>query len=617
MEGKYLVSDVKTALAARSFPTVTVWNRLESRPRTENFDRALAAEVRDPLWMLAKQWQMGEFRGDDAGSPILAKLHTAVSRIDRYRAKDGSGEAFDDSVPLEAKVERRPVPLVAAGREIALDLRLSMGRHWLKLVQAVGDYRAEYIRQYPIHRPNPDQKQDADRAAHPEVWAAFAAMAGRAMDGAALYLHLKADSAHHAWDGVAVAVADRDAVDELGRRFVAWFEKLLYQPGVEDAWDERRFEYRFACSATIGGREQVLGADEYYHGHLDWYALDVDRDTPAIGGVSTEGEALAPITRTVIPTPVGFDGMPNTRWWAFEDGRTNFGDVKPDTTDLAKLLLVEFGLVFANDWFIVPLTLPVGVVAEVRGIAITNVFGERFWVEPAGAGRDEDWSRWAMFTHSTRGSADVPADTRLVLLPTVPKIQEGDPREEVWLVRDEVANMVWGIEKTVPLPTGEPKSGSEAATETLQFHIDWARRSGIPPASVAEPVAPLRYQVMNTVPENWIPFLPVKVDGNVREIQLQRGSMTRFVGLSGPPDRVKPRTSLLRHGLDQSPPQPYFVHEEEVPRAGARVTQSFQRTRWTNGRVFTWFGARKQTGRGEGSSGLAFDRLVDVGRPRA
>ena len=33
--------------AERQFPTVTVWNRLEGRPRTPEFDRALRAEVRD------------------------------------------------------------------------------------------------------------------------------------------------------------------------------------------------------------------------------------------------------------------------------------------------------------------------------------------------------------------------------------------------------------------------------------------------------------------------------------------------------------------------------------------------------------------------------------------
>ena len=52
--------------------------------------------------------------------------------------------------------------------------------------------------------------------------------------------------------------------------------------------------------------------------------------------------------------------MPNTRWWGFEEGRTNFGDIDPDTTDIGKLMLIEFGLVYANDWFVLPLTLPAG-----------------------------------------------------------------------------------------------------------------------------------------------------------------------------------------------------------------------------------------------------------------
>jgi hypothetical protein len=59
-------------------------------------------------------------------------------------------------------------------------------------------------------------------------------------------------------------------------------------------------------------------------------------------------------------------------------------------------------------------------------------------------------------------------------------------------------------------------------------------------------------------------------------------------------------------------PRKYLIHEEEVPRAGAVVSQSYQRTRWVGGRVVTWLGARKQTGRGEGSSGLRFDCVVEA-----
>jgi hypothetical protein len=122
--------------------------------------------------------------------------------------------------------------------------------------------------------------------------------------------------------------------------------------------------------------------------------------------------------------------------------------------------------------------------------------------------------------------------------------------------------------------------------------------------------AAVRYHVMNTVPENWIPFIPVHVPGNNREIQLQRAAMPRV--LPGVPvAKVQPLTTLLREGLDLPTPAPYFIHEEEVPRAGARVTQSYEQARWTAGRVFTWFRAQKQTGRGEAESGLGFDRLVD------
>ena len=67
-----------------------------------------------------------------------------------------------------------------------------------------------------------------------------------------------------------------------------------------------------------------------------------------------------------MPAPLEFDGMPDTRWWAFEDGRTNFGDVDAATTDLAKLLFIEFGLVYANDWFLVPVHAAGGALAPSR-----------------------------------------------------------------------------------------------------------------------------------------------------------------------------------------------------------------------------------------------------------
>ena len=593
-------------------PAITRYNRLESRPRTDNFTRALRAEVRDALWMLSKQWQMGEFLGDDAGTPVYAKIHVEGQRITKYQPEGDPVQNFDLNTPMEATVERRPVPLVINNRPAALDLRLQMGRRWLKMIPPSA---AQHFRdQYPIVAPDPSKKEEAAVCAHAEVWQQFKAVAGRATDGAALYLYLKEDTLHLASDNIpALTAIEKDAADAAGPLFVAWFEKLYFQPQPEegDAWQPERLEYQFACAVPDGkGGEKVLTAEEYYHERLDWYNFDWDKSRQTLG----EAPLPAPespvekkyTTQTFIPTPVRFNGMPDTRWWAFEDGKTNFGDIKPGTTDLAKLLLIEFGLVYANDWFILPYTVPSGSVLNIRGLAVTNTFGERYWIDAAGRGSDESWQRWNMYSLNIKGHQNEAADLTLLVLPTVPKVQEGQPLEEVALIRDEMSNMVWGIETAVPLAHGRTRAGNVAAAEFLAF------LQGFVPPKVGETTwkAPFRYDIMTTVPENWIPFVPEHVPGSNRQIQLRRAAMPRFLKDEDPPtfERVRPRTVLLREGLDQG--KPYYIHEEEVTRAGIHVSQSFQRTRWNNGKVFTWLGVKKRTGRGEGHSGLAFDRII-------
>ena len=70
-------------------PAIRGWNRLEGRPRAAEFDRSLRAEVRDPLWFLTRQWQFGEFQGEDAGSPIDARLAYATTKLVHYLPRSG------------------------------------------------------------------------------------------------------------------------------------------------------------------------------------------------------------------------------------------------------------------------------------------------------------------------------------------------------------------------------------------------------------------------------------------------------------------------------------------------------------------------------------------------
>src|SRR5829696_8220793 len=127
-----------------------MWNRLEGRPRKADFGRSLRAEVRDPLWMLTRQWQFGEFKGEDAGSAVKARVQLNTSKIDRYAVKSENRDAtggeqflnavpYDQRFPLEIEVEREPVLRTAPEPDTSeLSLRSQMGRHWMRLLKQAG-----------------------------------------------------------------------------------------------------------------------------------------------------------------------------------------------------------------------------------------------------------------------------------------------------------------------------------------------------------------------------------------------------------------------------------------------------------------------------------------------
>ena len=89
-------------------PSITTWNRIEPNPRKSgvkpDLARSVAAQVRDPLWFLTRQWQFGEFRGEDAASPqyVQAKL--------RYFPLTGWRPSNSPNVGFEPFDEKNPAP---------------------------------------------------------------------------------------------------------------------------------------------------------------------------------------------------------------------------------------------------------------------------------------------------------------------------------------------------------------------------------------------------------------------------------------------------------------------------------------------------------------------------
>src|ERR1700684_4218041 len=105
------------AQTSANTPSITTWTRLEPLPRDASMQRSLQAQVRDPAWMLARQWQGGEFTGADAGSPVQATLAGQLQTITTYcPGSDPSATMqLDQELPLEVHVEREDVELKLRG----------------------------------------------------------------------------------------------------------------------------------------------------------------------------------------------------------------------------------------------------------------------------------------------------------------------------------------------------------------------------------------------------------------------------------------------------------------------------------------------------------------------
>src|SRR5271156_4967317 len=102
---------------AEATPSITTWTRLEPSPRDASLKKSLQAQVRDPLWMLARQWQVGEFLGADAGTPIQATFAGEQQTVTTYcpGTNPSATVALDQTLPLEVHVEREQVTLKLRG----------------------------------------------------------------------------------------------------------------------------------------------------------------------------------------------------------------------------------------------------------------------------------------------------------------------------------------------------------------------------------------------------------------------------------------------------------------------------------------------------------------------
>ena len=157
-------------------------------------------------------------------------------------------------------------------------------------------------------------------------------------------------------------------------------------------------------------------------------------------------------------------------------------------------------------------------------------------------------------------------------------------------MRDEMANLPWGIERNI-----------EGAVETS---VSLAHDSAPPSAAAStESGAPPRYRLSTTVPQNWVPLLPVQLqpeNPGPLVTRLKRGAVLQPDGSNQP---ALARSEAL-NALGSAP-----LYDEEIPREGVRITRRRRMTRWTDGSTWVWTAFRNEVGSGEGSAGLRVDPL--------
>ncbi len=567
------------------------YHRIEPVTRTGDYSQALSYEVYDPLWMLARQWQMGRFKGNDCGSAVIVKVKAERTSIDTVEINRTS-TPFSADRPLEFDVEKRNVPLTPYER-------IESAKHYLKMLQnsisdkaALKKMQESLLESYPLDDftkcmdagvEDLEELKLAENDGLRKLWAVY----GRRMfDGVKAYEDFR-----------------RKSSSALQSQYVSWFEKK-YNPlpdGNDGAWDEHKLGY----DVNLYAGNKLL-AEDFGSGRLSWYSFDKGNSCKR----TPETKYLS-----YLPSPASFKAAPNRRLWEFEDNKVQFGNfANDDVSQLSSAVMMQYASMYGNDWLVVPLETSLGTVMSVDSIVVKDTFGQYVSIKRTpesdevaeGSTFVDRWSLYTLAKENAYVEGDFKTTSGLLFPPTVLRAEESEPLEEVQFLKDEMTNMIWGVENTIPDQCGGTMDGRSFSDKVLTV-VDEQKGEPASPEEDSE----YSYLIQNRVPLNWIPFLPQRMKGEHREIIFRRGRMP--IWYNGKYCSARPSTDLLsvKKSADGKV-IPKYIYEEQVNGNGVKVVKTAQRTRWVMGKTYNWQGYAKKISGYQANSGLMFDELLEV-----
>jgi hypothetical protein len=539
--------------------------------------------IYDPAFLLGRQWQVGEFLGVDAGSPVHAELQVVSVPLAAYQS--GTEQPVECAqIPLDALAGPEP------RGEMTRFESAEAGAHLMDLLAAYGCSAAGIrglITKNPLPGPDPG-KADAQGMSYLEL------LAGRLPDAQAVEpLARQAVTSGAVPTTLGIPPGDNAAFLKAATDWIAWLDALIVRAN-GDAWVDPSLDHQFTVqpgqplSTPLGFLAAAWDGER-----TDWYDLDADTTVtgpnPRVAALPGADPATGVVTVAGPPAPLSYPGMPPVRFWQFDEGHVNFAQITVAKDDLARMLVVEFACAYDNGWYMWPLRLPVASLNLVQSLNVTNTFGETTPIPPIGSAPPPAGSApplvtavgdWCLFRSTVPDQPQPSALNGLLLLSALADEQRSAPLEDVLFMRDEAAELGWAIERTVTGADGRPLDRHSATVAQAN--------QPSPPATTSDDT-PLTYRLASDVPPWWFPLV---------DDQSNQAMFDRLILEGGTP----PWGSILRPGAGLS------IRQEEVPREGAEVLRNYHSVRGVDGAVLLWSGRTKRIGQGEGSSGLRYDQ---------
>ncbi|MEZ4684677.1 MAG: hypothetical protein R3B47_00965 [Bacteroidia bacterium] len=322
-----------------------IWNRIEPHPRNEDLETSLKVPVRDPLWMLSRQWQFGEFSGENAGLATAIQLKYQQFIPQGIGGKNGISKYISlQNRPLEAEVEAQPY-------EPDLYVRMEIGRKWLLYLDRYlpeddrEDLKEAFVNSTFLQFRLPDQVNKYQRYAHADILSNEAyielvqkCIGAKRIDGGALTNIIS--NPNYRLSEFVLGYPD-DRIDLIGDRLLDWAQRIYsVQIGQNPCWIPAQLEYQFKIDiASESSDSLTLQSDEYAGKGIEWYQFDYKSKDDA-----SKEEAISDTLSKIVhyPSQVKYPGMPLSRWWELEDSKVNFGNLKANTASPANLVFAQF-----------------------------------------------------------------------------------------------------------------------------------------------------------------------------------------------------------------------------------------------------------------------------------